>query len=239
MPATSAPSVNRLLAALPEHEQDCLLAHCDTVNLRFAEVLAEPGEPIDHVWFPTGSAIAQIRRIDAHASLEVGLIGDEGALGIPLALNITESSLRALVQAPGSALRIPAQAFCKVLEVSPVLSRIFRLYIHVLMGQLAQTAGCTRFHLVEQRLARWLLMTQDRTHSDGFHITHEFLAQVLGVRRVGITHAACTLQQHQLIHYRRGDIAIVDRAGLEAAACTCYAADRLAYSHGMRDVAPP
>ncbi|NML24141.1 Crp/Fnr family transcriptional regulator [Zoogloea dura] len=238
MSATLAPSANRLLAALPPQENARLLAHCDTVDLQFAEVLAEPGEPIRHVWFPTGSAIAQIRRIDAHASLEVGLIGDEGALGIPLALDATESSLRALVQAPGGALRISAPAFCRVLEDSPALSRILRQYIHVLMGQLAQTAGCTRFHLLEPRLARWLLMTQDRTHSNGFHITHEFLAQILGVRRVGITHAASTLQQHQLIHYRRGDIAIVDRAGLEAAACTCYATDRLAYSRGMRGVAP-
>jgi CRP-like cAMP-binding protein len=137
--------------------------------------------------------------------------------------------LHALVQGTGTARRVAAARFRRELSGSKALQLALNRYVYVLMAQLATSAACTRFHHVEPRLARWLLMTQDRAHSDSFHLTHEFLAHMLGVRRVGITDAACDLQRHGLIRYHRGDITVLDRAGLEAAACSCYRSDRRAY----------
>ena len=158
------------------------------------------------------------------------MVGREGMLGAQLVLGVSAMPLHALVQGAGTARRIAAarvssRAFRAARRCELSLNR----YLYVLMAQLATSAACTRFHNVGPRLARWLLMTQDRAHSDSFHLTHEFLAHMLGVRRVGITGAASDLQRHGLIRYRRGDITVLDRAGLEAAACSCYAADRCAY----------
>lgn len=231
--APSAASCNHLLAALPQCELLQLLDKCEAVDLKFGEILAEPGEPIRHVYFPTHSAIVLVTLMDDRASLEVGLVGNEGIVGTALVLDMAVSPQRALVQVPGAALRMEADLFRQALEHCPELQHVLKRYVHAVMAQLAQTAGCTRFHVVEARLARWLLMTQDRAHADSFHVTHEFLAQVLGVRRVGITRAATTLQGRGLIRYARGNITILDRAGLEAAACGCYAADKLSYAQSM------
>lgn len=230
MPSTPpAPAVNRLLEALPGSERRRILAGCETVELAFAEVLYTPREPLSHVYFPTRSFISLIMPVDATASLEVGLVGNEGMFGVPLALGIDVSPVRAVVQGAGSALRMDAARFCRELGRSQALQRQVDHYAFVRYSQLAQTAGCTRFHVVEARLARWLLMTQDRAHADTFHITQEFLALMLGVRRVGVTKAAGSLQKRSLIQYSRGNITVLDRRRLKAASCVCYKADREAY----------
>jgi CRP-like cAMP-binding protein len=225
-----SPAKNLLLAALPTDDRQHLLARCEHVELTFAAALYEPGQRIDHVFFPTEGFVSLITPIDGRAGLEIGLVGGEGMVGISMILGVDISNLHALVQGTGTAWRIGVAPFARELKRSSALQRGLNRYLYVVLAQLAQMAACTRFHLVEARLARWLLMTRDRAHSDGFHITHEFLAYILGVRRSGITQAASSLQELKLIHYSRGNIRIIDGEGLEAAACGCYEADRRIYA---------
>jgi CRP-like cAMP-binding protein len=223
------PAVNCLLAALPENDLQSVLAECESVELAFAEVLYNPRDPLRYAYFPTSSFISLIMPVDASASLEVGLVGNEGMFGIPLVLGVDVSPVKAVVQGAGTALRMDVAPLRALLERSEALRKALALYVFVHLSQLAQTAACTRFHVVEARLARWLLMTQDRAHASSFHITQEFMALMLGVRRVGVTKAASSLQRRSLIRYRRGDITVLDRRGLRAASCGCYKADRDAY----------
>jgi CRP-like cAMP-binding protein len=224
-----ASPVNRLLEALPEIDRRRFLAGCETVELTFAEVLYAPNERLNQVLFPITGFISLIMPVDDSASLEVGMVGNEGMFGVPLALGVDLSPVRAVVQGAGSALRMDAAHFCRELRRSERLQREIARYVFVHLAQLAQTAACTRFHVVEARLARWLLMTQDRAHANAFHVTQEFLALMLGVRRVGVTKAAGALQKRKLIRYSRGDITVLDRRGLKAASCGCYEADRESY----------
>jgi CRP-like cAMP-binding protein len=221
---------NRLIALLPRADRTSLLAACESVQLELGAVLCKPGETTRHVYFPADCVISLLTAAaDGEPGLEVGMVGREGMLGAQLALGVSAIPLHALVQGAGATWRVAAAPFRRELSNSKALQVSLHRYVYVLMAQLATAAACTRFHNVEPRLARWLLMTQDRLHSNTFHLTHEFLAHMLGVRRVGITGAASALQRQGLIHYRRGDISVLDRVGLEAAACGCYAADRRAY----------
>jgi CRP-like cAMP-binding protein len=234
MPKLSRPPTeNLLLAALPSQDRRRLLAACELVDLVPSDVLYEPDERIRHVYFPTDSVISQMTPMSGHDRLEVGLVGSEGMLGISLVLGVNASRILALVQGAGAAWKLETQRFRHELEHCDPLRRGLKRYVHVVMFQMAQMALCTRFLVVEARLARSLLMTRDRANSNEFHVTHERLAQNLGVRRAGVTRAASSLQLRRLIRYSRGDITILDRRGLQAAACACYAVDREAYANVM------
>ncbi len=224
---------NRLLADLPNIDRERLVASCELVELGFGEILAEPRVPIGHVYFPIDCLVAVVAQIDDGARLAVGLIGDEGMFGVSLLLGVNVVPLHALVQGSGRALRVEAASFQRELARNPALQWELQRYLYVLMAQLAQTAACIRFHVVEARLARWLLMTRDRVHSNTFHVTHEFLARMLGVRRVGVTKAATVFQNRKLIRYQRGNVTILDHAGLESASCSCYKADKATYAWTM------
>lgn len=215
---------NRLLEGLPRKDRDRVLARCEEVDLAFGTILCEPGSPYRHIYFPVTGFISTVATLGGHQPLEIRLIGDEGMLGATMALGVATIPLRAIVQGTGNAWRMAAPLFLRSLRDSPALSRMLRRYLYVLVAQLSQSTGCSRFHEVEARLARWLLMTHDRAHADHFHLTHDFLADMLGVRRSGITIAAGALQRSALISYTRGEIRILDRKGLEGRSCECYAA---------------
>lgn len=221
---------NHLIERLPLKDRLRLLALCEPVELVLAEVLCEPGKPVSQAYFPTDGFISLLALVDGSPGLEVGMVGREGMLGAHLALGVVAAPLHALVQGPGAAWRIGAPALRSELARSAALQGVLNRYLHVLMTQLAASAACLHLHQIGPRLARRLLMSHDRACGATFHATHEALASMLGVRRVGITIAAGALQRSGLIEYHRGEVTVLDRGGLEAAACGCYAADRQAYA---------
>lgn len=224
MPSAPKPPVaNRLIASLPNSERSRFLSNCEPVDLVFGTVLCEPGDAFPFVYFPLTGFVSLMKVMSGHPALEVGMIGSEGMLGGTLALGIDTAPLRGEVQGAGTALRMTLPQLKTALTISPGLARVLRRYLFILMKQLAQTAACNSFHEVNTRLARWLLMTHDRSHADHFNLTHQFLADMLGVQRSAITIAAGVLRERKLIHYARGKINIVNRDGLEAASCECYA----------------
>lgn len=215
--------LSHLIEGLPSKQRTKLLDGCEPVDLVFGNVLHEANQPIRHVYFPLGGFISLVATLEGHQPLEMGLIGNEGMLGATLALGVDLAPMRAVVQGSGSALRMSSELFKQELLSSPQLLRAVKRYLYVLMAQLSQSAACTHFHEIELRLVRWLLMTHDRAHADHFYLTQEYLADMLGVRRSGVSIAAAALQARGLISYSRGEIYVLDRAGLEQAACECYA----------------
>jgi len=237
--STRATRSNQLLAGLPQRLRHRLLERFEPVELRLAEVLCTSGERMPYVYFPIHSFVSLIAPLAGHVGLEVGLVGDEGMVGSSLVLGIETAPVHALVQGAGTAWRMDATALLKELSHSPPLRQLLNRYQYVTQTQLAQTAACTRFHLVEARLARWLLMTRDRAHADRFYITHAFLSHMLGVRRAGITRAAVALRKRKLIHYSRGVLTVLDGHGLEQAACSCYTTLKDDYTRVLGTLAPP
>ena len=222
--ANTPPVTNRLIGGLPARDHARALEHCESVDLVFGTILCEPGQPFRYAYFPLTGFISLVATVSGHKPLEMGLIGNEGMLGATLALGVRNSPQRGVVQGSGTALRMTVAHLRAELRDSAALRRTLDRYLYVLMAQLSQTAACTRFHAIEARLARWLLMTHDRAHGDHFDLTHDFLADMLGVRRSAVTIAAGALQRRKLISYSRGRIVIQDRKGLEAASCECYRA---------------
>lgn len=220
---------NRLLDRLPAARRARVIASCENVDLVAGEHLAQAGEEIDSVYFPTGSSISLLVPLDAISLPEVALAGSEGFLGMAVALGMTSSATHARVQCQGPAWRMPSAAFTRELSDGTALRDCVDRYILVSMSQLARHTACGRFHAVLQRVARRLLMSADRAHSSTFRITHEALALGLGVRRVSVTGAARLLGKRGLIRYSRGEVTIVDRAGLARAACSCYREDNRDY----------
>lgn len=218
----SVPVTNRLLAALPKKEYQRLLPELEPVTLTFGEILFESGDRLQHVYFPVNSIISLLAAVEDREHLEVGIVGNEGMAGLPVFMGVNKSRSRGLVQGTGEAMRMKAALLSKEVSTGGSLSGLLLRYTHSLLTQVSQSAACNRFHLVNARLARWLLMTHDRVEGDEFRLTQEFISHMLGVRREGVTLAASTLQKQKLISYNRGQIKILDQAGLEAAACKCY-----------------
>src|SRR6266536_3277903 len=220
MSNTKSPAIaNRLLAALPKKDYQALHHQLEEVPLVFEEILYRPNVLISDVYFPNSGILSLLAGVNGRATLEVGLVGKEGMLGMSVFMGVNTSQNRVVVQGAGSAMRIKATAFRKHCNDGGVLPRLLRRYSHSLI---TQSAVCNQFHSVDARLARWLLMTHDRMGNDEFQLTQEFLSNMLGVRREGVSRAAADLQKRNLISYSRGRLRVIDRAGLEATSCGCY-----------------
>lgn len=213
---------NRLLASLPEDDLEHLEGLCEVVDIEAGNILFEAGQPIDYIYFPLDALVSLLAVAEGRMTLEVGSAGREGMVGASVALGQRLAQVRAVVQRSGHALRMAAEDFIAEFAELESLQRLLHRYTDSLLAQAIQIAVCSRFHVLEARLARSLLVTRDRLQSDRFHMTHEFLAHALGVRRVGVTKAASALQGQGLISYSRGNIEILDPAGLEALSCRCY-----------------
>jgi CRP-like cAMP-binding protein len=236
MPIASPPLAgNNLFASLPGSDQQRVLAQCESVELQLNETVVEANASIQYVYFPTTAYVSLITPKGAADSVEVGMVGSEGMLGASLLLDVRQSPLVGLVQGAGKAYRIKADIFTGLVNEITSWRNTLNRYFYFLTQQIAQTAACNRFHSVDARLARWLLMTADRAHGTRFKLTHEFLAYMLGARRAGITEAAGRLQDNKLIQYSRGNLTVLDHKGLKDAACPCYAAlnDMYAKSVGV------
>ena len=223
MSSTKNPLIaNRLLAALPKKDYQALQRHLEEIPLVFEEILYQPNALISDVYFPNSGIVSLLAAVNGRATLEVGLVGNEGMLGMSVFMGVNTSQNLAVVQGVGSAMRMKATTLRKQCNDGGVLPRLLRRYSHSLLTQITQSAVCNQFHSVDARLARWLLMTHDRMKTDEFQLTQEFLSNMLGVRREGVSRAAAELQKRKLIRYSRGNLGVLDRAGLEATSCGCY-----------------
>jgi CRP-like cAMP-binding protein len=225
MPAkaeTSDPTKNRLLAALPREEYELILPHLGHVSFKLGEVVYESGVQMEHIYFPTTAVISLLYLMENGSSAEMGMAGKEGLVGVALFMGGNTMPNRAVVHSAGGAVRMRAKVLRDVFARGGTFQRLLLRYTQALLTQMSQTAVCNRLHEIEQQLCRWLLLSHDRVDSDELVMTQELIANMLGVRREGVTAAAGRLQEQGLISYVRGRIKVLDRRGLEAAACECY-----------------
>ncbi len=223
MPPAKNPLVkNQLLAALPKKEYQGLQRYLEEIPLVFDELIYQPNILMSDIYFPNSGIVSLLAGDNERSTLEVGLVGNEGMVGMGVFLGVDASLNRAVVQGAGSAMKMKATAFRRECNNGGVLPRLLRRYSHSVLTQITQSAVCNQFHSIDARMARWLLMTHDRMGEDVFQITQEFLSNMLGVRREGVSLAAGDLQRSKLIRYSRGRLEVLDRAGLEATSCGCY-----------------
>lgn len=217
---------NLLIQRLPSAPRARLLTLCEPFEMRLSAELSVRDQPLTHAYFPLEGFVSLVIDVDTYPALEVGMVGSESMIGSELVLGLAPTPWRALVQGAGTSLRIASQILRAEMDASPVLRQVVQTSLLVRLHQQTLASACERFHMIGPRLARWLLMSQDRAHSDSFHVTQEFMALMLGVRRVGVTVAAGELQHEGVIRYHRGELTVVDRAALEKHACSCYAVDK-------------
>lgn len=226
---------NRLLSLLSDRDYERLRPHLSPVPFDYRKSLYEALRPIDHVYFPVEGVASLVITTADGASAEVGTIGSEGIVGLPICLGDREAPSTVYVQVPGKALAMDAQLFRGELDRSSSMNLIMLRYAHAFFNQVAQSAACAHLHRVEQRCCRWLLMTRDRMPSDDFLLTHEFLGMMLGVRRTTVTDVMGSLQEAGLVRYRRGHVTILDHEALKARACECYAISKLEFDRMLGD----
>lgn len=229
---------NRILNALNRPEYDSLSPHLDHINLSTGEILYHPEQPITHVYFPNRGTVSLVSVFEDGASVEVGMVGNEGMFGVCVFLGSVSTPLEAVVQLPGDGMRMRADVLKREFQKGGQLQDLLLRYTQAFITQIAQTAACNRVHTVEGRLAKWLLMCEDMANSKDLALTHEFIATMLGTRRAGITEAANQLRSDGLIDYTRGHVTVTDRDGLEALSCECYPLvkrefDRLVGGNGL------
>ena len=213
---------NRILNSLPPEEYERLTRYLEPVKMAFGDVLCHPDEKITHAYFPNRGTVSLVSNFEDGGSVEVGMVGNEGMFGVTVILGSISTPLEAIVQIAGDGLQIRAEVLKKEFNKGGKLQDLLLRYTQALITQIAQTAACNRAHSTEGRLVKWLLMCQERAHSNELDLTHEFIATMSGTRRAGVTEAASTLQRDGLISYKRGHITILDRDGLEALSCECY-----------------
>ena len=215
-------STNRLLTSLPDEDYQHLLGHSERIDLAYGNTLYKTGAVIRHVYFPESGIVSLLSAVNGGHTLEVGIVGNEGMVGVPAFLGATTSNNIALVQGAGFALRMTTADFVKECETSNKLQQVLKRFVQSLMAQTAQSAACNRFHPIESRMARWLLMTNDRMKTGVFQITQEFLSNMVGVRREAVNKTAKSFEERGLISYHRGKLSIQDVKGLKAISCNCY-----------------
>jgi CRP-like cAMP-binding protein len=224
---------NTLIDTLPRTSRNRLLSICESVDLVAGSVVSGSDVPTRHVYFPTGSILSLTTSSKDFPVLEVGMVGSEGMLGLQAVLAVGSVSLQGSVSGAGTAWRVATEPFTRELAASRALRQSLNGYLQVTLLQFTLEARCLHFHRINQRLARWLLMTHDRTHSDSFSVTQALIAHLMGVRRVGIAKAAGAFQREGMIKYVRGVLTIVDRKALEAESCACYETARNTYQRLM------
>lgn len=224
MPSTlnRAQVQNHLLASLPEDELERFLPNLEPIHLEKGEILNLAGDPARYAYFPNSGMISLLSTTHSGATIEVAMVGREGMVGIPSVLRISTTPYESMIQITSEALKVSSDSLVKEFDRGGTLQKLMLRYTHVLLTQISQSAVCNRFHTVEQRLCRWLLIARDRVDSDFLDLTQEIIAHMLGTPRTGVTMAACALQKQELIRYARGKITILDRAGLETGSCECY-----------------